>query len=350
MILLGRFLCFLSVFALFSCESQQFNFSPSENKTDAIKEWEQLKFGAFVHFNDNTSIEKEFSQNATVEVFNPKELNFDSLLNTFKKAGVNYAVLTTRHTSGFCLWDSETTSFDVASSPYKKDIVREFVNACRKYDIKPGLYYCLWGNGWKPWEWNPIIKKELSNTTPKKIIKSQLRELAENYGDIYVFWMDMYCWCDSSLKIQEIYDLLKNSNPKAFVHFNQHVQDGSEISYFPTDILNGEERIPPLNGHQSTRIINGNKYYLPFEYEITSQFCKEKTLGNGLMQGSVWFTYQDSRFYPVDSLFKYIKASYMRGGSNILLSTAPDKNGIYKKSDVDSLWKLGNLIRSLYKN
>jgi len=65
------------------------------------------------------------------------------------------------------------------------------------------------------------------------------------------------------------------------------------------------------------------------------------------MEGSVWFTYPQSNFYPVDSLYRYIRQAYERGGSNILLSTAPDKTGIYRKEDRDSLIRLGELIRSI---
>jgi hypothetical protein len=51
-----------------------------------------------------------------------------------------------------------------------------------------------------------------------------------------------------------------------------------------------------------------------------------------------------SQFYPVDSLYHYIKQSFDRGGSNILLSTAPDKTGTYRQADRDSIIKLGKLI------
>jgi alpha-L-fucosidase len=115
------------------------------------------------------------------------------MMSAFHKAGIKYAVLTTRYTSGFCLRNSMATKFTVANSLFKKDVVKLFIDACRKYNIKPCLYYCLWGKDWKPWEWNPEIKKELMTTTPKEIIKTQLTELAENYGDIYEFWLDMNC-------------------------------------------------------------------------------------------------------------------------------------------------------------
>jgi hypothetical protein len=326
-------------------------FFPATEQNATIAGWENLRFGAFVHFNDNTFIETEISKNSDPLKFNPGSIDFDGMMETFHKAGIKYAVLTTRHTSGFCLWDSKVTSFDVASSACPKDVIKLFVDACRKFEIKPCLYYCLWGNAsWNPAKWNTVIKKELETTTAKEIIKVQLGELAENYGNIYEFWLDMYCDCDQSLTPGEIYNFLISKNPETIVHFNQHVQDGSKINYFPTDILNGEERTPPAEGYNPFREKDDKTYYLPFEYEITSQRCDQRSLGNGLMPGSVWFSYPDSRFYPVDSLYKYIKQNFERGGSNILLSTAPDKTGLYRKADSDSLIKLGNLMNYLLNN
>lgn len=334
---------------LFSCQNEKNTkiIQPATSQNDAIKEWENLRFGAFIHFNDNTSVGLEFSKNTDPGIFNPENLDFDLMMSCFKEAGIKYAVLTTRHTSGFCLWDSEFTKFDVASSPYKKDIVEEFVRSCKKYDIKPCLYYCLWGGKWKPQDWNNTIAGEVEQKPTKEIILGQLNELSSNYGDIYTFWLDMHTWCDSTLSVSEIYSFIKQKRPETFVHFNQHVQDGTKLRYFPTDIVNGEERLPPVTGHNPHRIIDSVKYYLPFEYEITSQKNLSKSLGNGLMKGSCWFTYTNSEFYPVDSLFHYIKQSYARGGSNVLLSTAPDKTGIYRQADCDSLKRLGTLIWDL---
>ena len=333
---------------LFSCGHvaiSQPSYTVANYKNDIISEWEHLRLGAFVHFNDNTFIEQEISRNSDPNIFNPDSIDFNGMMAVFREAGIRYAVLTARHTSGFCLWDSKVTKFDVASSPYRNDVVKLFVESCRKYNIKPCLYYCLWGSkDWNPAEWNPVIREELKTITPKSVIIAQLRELSENYGAIFEFWLDMQCWADSTLASQELYDVLKRKNPKTIVHFNQQVQDGTAIKYFPTDITNGEERLPPVAGHKSAYTIFGNSYYLPFEYELTSQRCDERSLGHGLMGGSVWFTYHDSQFYPVDSLYRWIKTCYARGGSNVLLSTAPDKTGTYKKANADSLIKLGKII------
>ena len=101
-------LTILIIFVFVSCiQTKKKNFMPATQKNEAIAEWESLRFGAFVHFNDNTCLVREFSKNTDPANFNPVNLDFDSMMATFREAGVKYAVLTTRHTSGFCLWDSK---------------------------------------------------------------------------------------------------------------------------------------------------------------------------------------------------------------------------------------------------
>ena len=92
----------------------------------------------------------------------------------------------------------------------------------------------MWG-GW----WN-------NNPNARAIILAQLYELATNYGKIPYFWIDMMNWAPKDLPTQEVYDLLKSINPETIVIMNQHVQDGTKINYFPTDILNGEKLISSI--------------------------------------------------------------------------------------------------------
>ena len=82
---------------------------------------------------------------------------------------------------------------------------------------------------------------------------AQLYELATRYGPIPYFWIDMKNWASANLTTQEIYDALKNINPRAVVLFNQHIQDGRGIKYFPTDVLDGEMHLPPPVDQRSLR-------------------------------------------------------------------------------------------------
>lgn len=233
---------------------------PATRATDAIRQWEKYRFGGFFCFNDNQFTGAEFSTNKDPKLFNPSKLDIAGWASAMKKAGMRYAVLTTRHTSGFLLWDSATTEFDVGSSPGKPDVAGVFAKECRRAGIAPGFYYCLWGgSGWMP------------HPNARAIILAQLHELATKFGEIPYFWIDMGNWRPSNLSIQEIYDTIKSAQPQAIVILNQHIQDGADLRYFPTDAVNGEVCLPPAQGHEPYRPVGGKRYYLPFEFEPVSQ-------------------------------------------------------------------------------
>jgi hypothetical protein len=118
-------------------------------------------------------------------------------------------------------------------------------------------------------------------------IMAQLYELAHNYGPIPYFWIDLMNFAPQDLPPQTVYDLLKSLQPDCIVILNQHIQDGTQITYFPTDVMNGENLLPPPGGHQKERTVEGVKYYLPMECELVSQSWD---LGNSGAPGS-WFTY-----------------------------------------------------------
>ena len=75
--------------------------------------------------------------------FNPDRLDTDQWLRTARSLGAKYAVLVAKHCSGFSLWPTKAHGYNIGNSPYKDgkgDIVKEFVESCRKYGIKPGIY------------------------------------------------------------------------------------------------------------------------------------------------------------------------------------------------------------------
>jgi alpha-L-fucosidase len=312
---------------------------PATGPNSATKRWESYRLGGFFCFNDNQFTGGEFSTNKDPGIFNPSKLDIPGWAVTMKNAGMKYAVLTARHTSGFLLWDSATSEFDVAASPCRHDVVGEFVKECRRQGIAPGLYYCLWGGaGWMP------------HANARAIILAQLHELATGYGEIPYFWIDMGFWGPANLTPQEIYDSIKNEQPKAMVILNQHIQDGSSLRYFPTDVVNGEVHLPPDQGHQAYRQIGNKRYYLPFEFEPVSQRIAS---GTPTPWGAVgaWFTFgaggnfAPSQPIPAKDLFDWIKRSYDMGAANVLLSLAADQTGSMRADDVRQLEELGKMLR-----
>lgn len=309
--------------------------SPATRQTASLQKWESYKLGAFFHYNTSQFTGVEVDRSRDPKVYNPTNLNVTGWIDTIRQANMKYAVLTARHAAGFLLWDSPTTSFDVASSGNKTDVVKEFTDECRKQDVASGLYYCMWGG---------------KNPEARAIILAQLYELASNYGEIPYFWIDMMNWAPKDLPAQEVYDLLKNLQPNAIVLMNQHIQDGTTIKYFPTDVLNGEITTPPEAGHQPFREIRDVTYYLPFEAELVSQAWGGKSVSKTHLGSTSWFTYgkgkgfPESTPFPPKDLHEWVTQAYERGASNVLLSLAPDYTGSMREEDVNQLKQLGKLL------
>ncbi|MCF7731292.1 MAG: alpha-L-fucosidase [Akkermansiaceae bacterium] len=316
---------------------------PATNDSGLIRQWENHRFGGFFCFNDNQYDGHELSQNKDAKLYRPTQLDVAGWAVTMKNAGMKYTVLTVRHTSGFLLWDSAASEFDVASSPNQTDVAGEFVKQCRKQGIAPGFYYCLWGG--KAWMPHP---------NARAIILAQLHELASRYGEIPYFWIDMPNWRPPDLSTQEIYDAIKNQQPQAVVILNQSIQNGRVISYFPTDVVNGEVALPPAGGHQPFRRVNGKRYYLPFEFEPVSQSIRDATMTPTTTpwgQIGAWFTFGEGKGFPASQpipakqLFAWIKQAYDRGSANVFLSLAADHTGSMRPDDVRQLGELGKMLR-----
>ncbi len=124
---------------------------PALTKNDPLmKRWANFKYGAFLCYNLNQYYGKEIFMSKDASLFAPTKLDVRQWVDTFKAAGMDHAVLTARHSSDFLLWDSATSDCDVMNSARKTDIVKEYVEECRRQDIRPGIYYCSWGDSWNP--------------------------------------------------------------------------------------------------------------------------------------------------------------------------------------------------------
>jgi alpha-L-fucosidase len=171
--------------------------------------FQDLELGAFIHY----SIDTYGSQSGLMPAsgFNPSRPDTEQWVLAAKAMGARYVVLTARHEQGFCLWPTATTDYSVKNSPYqdgKGDIVREFVDACRKHGVHPGLYTSPWIDdhfdthvlGRTPGKANNEIGKYDAPADYAKVRSKELQQMQElltGYGPLLFYWDDHYGRSDS---------------------------------------------------------------------------------------------------------------------------------------------------------
>jgi alpha-L-fucosidase len=291
-----------------------------------IKQWEQLRYGMFIHFNMNTFAGAEYDNGRLpAESFNPTDLDTDQWIRTASEAGMKYAVLTAKHTGGFCLWDSKSVwkgreyDYDVASSGYKNDIVAQFMESCRKYGVKPALYYCLLDDHNQP----VSTQEEYFRLT-----RDQITELVSGYQGLVEIWIDIPSKLTPEQRT-ELYSIVKSYQPECLVTCNNGFSDGTTLDNFPADITNGERTLPPVTGHNPHRQIKGSMYYIPMEV------CQ--TINQN------WFWMSGDLTKSVRTLF-YWYSETLKRGANFLLDVPPDLSGQIPQNLVERLAGLKEVI------
>ncbi|MEM6430493.1 MAG: alpha-L-fucosidase [Deinococcota bacterium] len=129
------------------------------------------------------------------KTFNPTRFAPDDWARQAKATGVRYVVFTTKHHSGFCMFNTQSTDFNVMNTPYGKDITREIVEAFRNWDIKIGFYFSpddFWFLHSQGHEVSRMRPEALPTNNPELMAhnKAQVTELLTNYGFIDMMFFD----------------------------------------------------------------------------------------------------------------------------------------------------------------
>ena len=169
-------------------------------------------YGLYIHFGTATFANPGEKGAIPASRFAPTALDVRSWADVAKEAGMTFAVLTAKHESGFCLWDSQNYSDDVGSSPFKGDIIGDFIAACKAEGIAPGVHYSI------PDELNEgsVRYKGAVSRTYFDIIKKHVTELHTLYPDLRVQIFDMSERL-SQEQFDELRGIVKQLNPQCIV-------------------------------------------------------------------------------------------------------------------------------------
>lgn len=181
----------------------------SLNKPERLEWLSDQGFGMFIHWSVDSQTgvvishslagaDEAYTKRFFTELpktFNPRKFEPQDWAALAKLAGIKYVVFTTKHHSGFAMWDTKTTDFGIMHTPFRRDITRGILDAFRAQGIAPGIYFSPDDFLWL-WKYKIDVQRGIPGVQPRnnpglmKLDLDQMRELMGNYGPIDVVFLD----------------------------------------------------------------------------------------------------------------------------------------------------------------
>jgi len=248
----------------------------SQLERDArMKWWREARFGLFLHWgiysvpagvwNGKTTYGEWIRDSAQipltvyekfVQEFDPDNFDAGEWVRMAKDAGMKYIIITSKHHDGFCLFDSKYTDFDIMSTPFKRDILKELSAACREQGLKLGFYYSIMD--WHHPDYLPRRGWEKDRPAGGAnfdryvlYMKNQLRELITNYGPVAVLWFDgewEKTWNEE--RGRDLYQYVRGLQPDVIINnrvgaSRSGMEGFSRAQGAPGDFGTPEQQVPP---------------------------------------------------------------------------------------------------------
>lgn len=289
------------------------------------QEFTDLRFGMFIHFNIPTFAPDDWPDpDLPPSVFNPTKLDCSQWAKAAKSANMSYGCLTTKHHSGFCIWDTKTTDYNVMNSPLRRDVVREYVDAFRKEGLKVMLYYSIL---------DTHHRLRPNMITPDKIamIKAQLRELLTNYGPITALIIDGWDapWSRISyddVPFPEIYHFIKSLQPECLV-MDLNAAKYPREALFYTDIKSYEQ--------------GAGQKISTSENSLPALACLP------LQQNWFWKeSFPTDKMKPAEEMINQNVIPYNKAYCNFILNVAPNRDGLMDDNALEELRKMGKMWKN----
>jgi len=194
--------------------------------------WLDAKFGMFIHWGPSSVAGVEIGwarethpfdhpgkgelvpdavYDALYKEFNPVEFDADALVRTAKEAGMKYIVFTAKHHDGFSNWPTELSDYNIAHTPFKRDICKELADAVHRHGLKLGWYYST-----RDWTHPDYLAGD--NSKYNDFYHGQIRELLSNYGEVSVLWFDHVAGDWSQYRFEELFEMIYELQPGIIVN------------------------------------------------------------------------------------------------------------------------------------
>jgi alpha-L-fucosidase len=315
----------LSIFAAFA----------QEVKTPKVvmDQFMDKRFGMFIHFGPVTQRGTEIGWSRNKEVaqadydnlyheFDPKLFNADAWVKTAKDAGMKYLTITAKHHDGFCLWPTAYSDYNISNSPFKRDIVGELAQACKKQGVTFCIYFTVldWHDPdypiHNPYDSTKNVKGDM--TAFKTRMKNELKEVIIKYKP-FMLWFDGYWekpWTQEDGK--EIYQFIKSVDANVIVN-NRLGKISEKLNEESVgDFLTPEQRVGEINMNE------------PWESCIT--ICNQ------------WAWKPNDKMKSLKQCIQTLVTT-AAGNGNLLFNVGPAMDGHIEARQVKRLQEMGDWLK-----
>ena len=352
---------------------------------------------AFCHFGPNTFNNVEWGENygtkSPAEIFTlSDDFDAEELVKTVKEAGFSRLMLTAKHHDGFCLWASDYTDYDIASTNYKGgkgDILEEISDACTKYNLDMGLYLSPWdihedkygcfgdNNNTKSNEGKGEFTdyNKLYTTWIREICTAKKADGSYKYGnnnpnrrsDRFVeWWMDGAQGSGSHVQTYDwtaIFSAIRDTNPSCQIFGTHAAVKGINASDKALASTGGIHWIGNENGIAADE--TWAKVDAGTSYENTTLYPRVDGAIVGKADGDQWsvpevdtkmlagWFWRDAAGDNTSKSEKELADIYFRTvghGAALLLNLSPNKKGTIGTEQLNRFKEFGNNIKETFKN
>ncbi|HLQ39106.1 MAG TPA: alpha-L-fucosidase, partial [Planctomycetota bacterium] len=283
--------------------------------------WQDLELGMFVHLAPQTWQDSESDTLATpLADIDPERLDTAQWVRTAQALGARYIVFVAKHEGGFCWWQTTTTDFSVAHTPWragKGDVLQDLSASCRQQGMKLGVYL------------SPADRKHGIGVGGKaatkqqqqeyeQLFRRQLTEVLSNYGEMSEVWFD------GSL-VFDVGDLLQAHAPRAVVF------QGPQASIRWVGNEDGVAPDPAWN-----TVVAGNKRwgdYTGDDGDPTGDRWLPNECDARMRATWFWNSHGQDSLKTTDRLLAMYERS-VGHGAVLLLNNTPDRSGAIPAADV----------------
>ena len=319
-------------------------------RTEKLKWFRDAKLGLFIHWGPSSLKGVEISwarqdhpfdhpgkgekipneeYDNLYKSFNPVKFDAKQWMKLAKKSGFKYVVFTSKHHDGFSMWHTKLRDYNIANTPFKRDICKELADAAHKYGLKLGWYYST-----RDWTHPDYLVGD--NKKYNDFYEGQVRELLTDFGKVDIMWFDHVAgnWGDYTIPqlFEMMYELqgenlLVNNRAAKFIKREKGKQYEPDTPALKKLVLGDydtpEQRIGKFQADRA------------WESCMTMTKCKE---------GGGWSYRPDGTTISYKETIQRLVHT-VTGDGNLLLNVGPLPTGEFPADQVAILKKMGTWLK-----